>query len=248
MKFAGISILLSGHGAFKRPARNGLPACIYNIKLNLTACALHVKLPCSMKIIYPLLLLFSLALQQSAPVINAPVTGQKLQGKVDVTGTTDVSNFASAELAFTYASDSTENWFAIQSLSQPVLNSVLAIWDTAFISDGDYQLRLRVTLQDGSFQDFVVKDLHIRNYTPDTPTPVVTVAITDTPTALPFSPPTEVIVTEAPTQTPRFTPTKLSPNPVSLTPDEIYSSVKRGAFFIIILFIIFGLLTRLRRP
>jgi hypothetical protein len=104
-----------------------------------------------------------------------------------------------------------------------------------------------VTLQDGSFQDVIVTDLQIRNYTPDTPTPVVTVAITETPTALPFLPPTEVVVTEAPTQTPRSTPTQLSPNPVSLTTYRIYTSIQRGAFIIIVLFIIFGLLTRLRR-
>jgi len=104
-----------------------------------------------------------------------------------------------------------------------------------------------VTLQDGSFQDAIVTDLHVRNYTPDTPTPVMQVAITDTPTALPFLPPTEVVITEAPTQTPRSTPTQLLPNPVSLTPNEIYGSVRRGAFIIIVLFIVFGLLTRLRR-
>jgi hypothetical protein len=200
-----------------------------------------------MKIIYPLFLFFALVVQQNAPVISAPVAGQKLQGKVDITGTTDVPNFASAELAFTYASDPTDNWFTIQALSQPVLDSVLAAWDTSFVSDGDYKLRLRVTLQDGSFQDAIVTDLHVRNYTPDTPTPVMQVAITDTPTALPFLPPTVVVITEVPTQTPRSTPTLLSPNPVSLTPNEIYGSVRRGAFIIIVLFIVFGLLTRLRR-
>lgn len=199
-----------------------------------------------MKIIYPLFLFFSLVVQQSVPVISAPVAGQKLQGKVDITGTTDVANFASAELAFAYASDPSDNWFAIQALSQPVPDSVLAVWDTSFISDGDYKLRLRVILLDGSFQDAIVTDLRVCNYTPDTPTPVVIVAITETPTALPFSPPTEVVVVEAPTQTPRSTPTQLSPNLVALTTDKIYGSVQRGAFIIIVLFIIFGLLTRLR--
>jgi hypothetical protein len=200
-----------------------------------------------MKIIYPLFLFFVLVVQQNAPVINAPVAGQKLQGKVDVIGTTDVPNFASAELAFSYASDSPGNWFTIQALSQPVLNSTLATWDTSFISDGDYKLRLRVTLQDDSFQDVIVTDLRIRNYTPNTPTPVVQVPITETPTTLPFTPPTEVVITEARTQTPRSTPTQLSQNPVSLTTDEIYVSVRRGTFIIIGLFILFGLFTRLRR-
>jgi hypothetical protein len=221
--------------------------CHANTKLGLTAFALHVKLPCSMKFIYPLFLFFVLVAQQNAPVINAPVAGQKLQGKVDVIGTTDVPNFASAELAFSYASDSAGNWFTIQAFSQPVLDTILTTWDTSFISDGDYKLRLRVILLDGSFQDVFVTDLRIRNYTPDTPTPVVQVAITETQTALPFSPPIQVVVTEAPTQTPHSTPAQLAPNPVSLTTDEIYGSVQRGAFIIIGLFIIFGLLIRLRR-
>jgi len=90
-----------------------------------------------MKIINLLFLSLTLAMQQNLPVISAPVAGQKLQGKVDIIGTTDVPNFASAELAFTYASDPTDNWFTIQALSQPVLDSVLAVWDTSFISDGD---------------------------------------------------------------------------------------------------------------
>ncbi len=86
----------------------------------------------------------------TSPVITAPTAGQILRGQVSITGTTDMSNFASAELDFAYASDSTGSWFLIQTFSQPVANSELAIWDTTSISDGDYILRLRVTLQDGS--------------------------------------------------------------------------------------------------
>ena len=198
-----------------------------------------------MRIIYPLLLWFTFAFQLTSPVISAPAVGQTLQGKVDITGTTSVPNFASAELDFAYASDSGDNWFTIQTLSQPVADSVLATWDTSLISDGDYKLRLRVALQDGSFQDVVVTDLHVRNYTPDTPTPVVTIAITETPTDLPLLSPTPIV--ELPTELPRLTPTPLALNPASLTTDEIYASLGRGAFVIVVLFIIFGLLTRFRR-
>jgi hypothetical protein len=218
-----------------------------DVKLDLTIFALHVKLTCLMKIIYPFLFFLSLALRQSVPVISAPVAGQKLKGEVEITGTTDVPNFASAELAFAYASDSADNWFTIQDISQPVLNAALAVWDTSFISDGDYKLRLRVTLQDSTFQDVIVTDLRVRNYTPDTPVPTVQAAITDTPTALPFSPPSEAVVLEAPTRVPHPTPTQLPPNPITLTVNEIFASVRRGAFIIIVLFIFFGLLARLRR-
>ena len=200
-----------------------------------------------MRIFYPLLFFFPLFLQQSAPLVTAPIAGQTLQGIVDIIGTINVPNFASAGLAFAYASDPAGNWFDIQTLSQPQADSVLATWDTTFISDGDYKLRLRVTLQDGSSQDVIVTDLHVRNYTSDTPTPTVQVAITETPTELPFSPPTSVVVTQVPTQPPHSTPTQLSANPASLTTYEIYASLQRGILIIIVLFIIFGLLARLRR-
>ena len=199
-----------------------------------------------MKLISPFFLFLALAVQQSAPAINAPAAGQNLQGRVDIIGTTDAPNFASAELAFAYASGPADNWFIIQALSQPVLDSTLAIWDTLLISDGDYQLRLRVTLLDGSFQDVIVTDLRVRNYTPDMPTPAAA-AMTETPAALPPLPPTEGSLIETPTRTPHPTPTQLPPNPASLTVDEIYAGVRRGIFIIIILFVIFGLLTRLRR-
>ena len=211
---------------------------------NLTIFALHVKLQCSMKLISSFLLFFALAVQQSAPVIHAPAAGQTLQGKVDISGTADAPNFASAELAFAYVSGPADNWFTIQTFAQPVLDAALASWDTSLISDGDYNLRLRVTSLDGSFQDVIVADLHVRNYTTVTP---ASAAMTETSTALPTLPSAEAALTEAPTQTPHPTPTQLPPNPASLTAAEIYASVWRGAFVIAFLFIAFGLLTRLRR-
>src|ERR1700690_2392778 len=100
----------------------------------------------------------------TSPVISAPTAGQILQGQVSIIGTTDIPNFASAQLDFTYASDSTGSWFLIQTFAQPVSNSTLAVWDTASISDGDYSLRLRVTLLDGSFQAVAVK-IKVQNQT-----------------------------------------------------------------------------------
>ena len=101
----------------------------------------------------------------TSPVITAPTAGQILRGQVSITGTTDIPNFASAELDFAYASDFTGKWFLIQTFSQPVANSAIATWDTTSISDGDYVLRLRVTLQDGSSQDATVK-VKAQNQTP----------------------------------------------------------------------------------
>jgi hypothetical protein len=46
---------------------------------------------------------------------------------------------------------------------------------------------------------------------------------------------------------PRATPTALEPNPVSLTQNEIYASLGRGALVIVGLFIFSGVLIRVRR-
>ena len=185
----------------------------------------------------------------TSPVINAPGAGQVLQGQISITGTTDVPNFASAELDFAYASDTTGSWFLIQTFAQPVANSALATWDTASISDGDYILRLRVTLQDGTFQDATVK-VRVQNETPlSTLTPTFTPVPSFTPVFTP-QPATPTIVAASPTLTapPVFsTPTALPPNPVEVQTGDIYAGVQRGALVILGLFIFFGILIRFRR-
>ena len=190
-----------------------------------------------------------LAQGTNSPVIIAPGASQVLQGQISVTGSTDVPNFASAELDFAYASDTTGSWFLIQTFSQPVANSALAAWDTTSISDGDYTLRLRVTLQDGTFQDATVK-VTVQNETPlSTPTPTFTPTATLTPVFTP-QPATPTLITPSPTLTlpPVFsTPTALPPNPVEVQTSDIYAGVQRGALFILGLFIFFGILIRLRR-
>ena len=185
----------------------------------------------------------------TSPVITAPTTGQILQGQVSITGATDMVNFASAELDFDYASDSTGSWFLIQTFSQPVANSALAVWDTTSISDGDYILRLRVTLQDGSFQDATVK-VTVQNQAPlPTSTSTIAQAVTFTPAFMSQpSTPVVVVVSPTPTSPPIFsTPTALPSNPVEVQTNEIYAGIQRGALVIIGLSIVFGVLIRLRR-
>jgi len=95
-----------------------------------------------------------------------PTDGQVLQGNVEVKGSIPSEGFVSATLAYAYADSDSETWFLISTISQPVNNDVLAIWDTSTISDGDYQLKLTVTRQNGQVQDVIVKKLLVRNYTP----------------------------------------------------------------------------------
>ena len=101
--------------------------------------------------------LFLLAAQDSPPIaITSPASGEILRGEITIIGSTDVPNFASAQLDFKYASDDGDSWFPLAALSQPALDSPLYLWNTASITDGDYILRLRVTLTDGTFHEATV--------------------------------------------------------------------------------------------
>ena len=192
-----------------------------------------------------LLILFSIAAQDTPPVaITSPAPDELLRGQVTITGRIDFPSFLSAQLDFAYASNPTDTWFSIQSFSQSLTDSTLAVWDTTTITDGDYVLRLRVNLADGTFQEVTVP-IKIGNDALPTPTPEPTstpepeTALIPTPFLLAASP--------TPTDLPRPTPTVLPPNPVSLGQNQIYTSLGRGALVILGLFALAGLIVRVRR-
>jgi len=196
-----------------------------------------------------LLFILLLALIQDAPVnISSPLAGETLRGQVEIIGSMDSPNFSSAELAFSYAASASADrlaWFSIQAFSQPVAGPVLAVWDTTPLTDGDYTLRLRVFLLDGSFQDALVPNLKIRNDAPP-PTEVVPTE-TDFPQLIATLPPPVLTVPPA-TAIPSFpSPMPLPANPASVTSSSIYSTFARGALIVFVLFIIFSLLLRLRK-
>lgn len=201
-----------------------------------------------------LLALMMLIFQETPIAITSPKSGEILRGQVNITGNMNVTNFASAELSFAYASDPTSTWFTIQTFSTALpsgegqeVRDVIAVWDTTTLTDDDYRLRLRVNLQDGSFQEFLVTDLKVRNDVP---------VATDTPTPTPTSEPEFVLETPLPTSTlvpvptrPVFpTPTSLPVNPASLTTRAINLTFGRGALLALAVFFVFGLFLRLRRP
>ena len=197
------------------------------------------------KLFLPFVLLL-IAAQDSPPIaITFPLPGDALRGEVTITGTTADPNFLSAQLDFSYASNPTGTWFALQAFSQPVTDSALAVWNTTSISDGDYILRLRVNFLDNTSQEITVP-VSIQN---DVPVSTATVAPTSTPNTVEVQIPTPFLLAASPTPTspPRPTPTALPTNPASLAQTAIYASLGRGALVIIILFILSGLIIRLRR-
>lgn len=206
---------------------------------------LYVRLM-KLTLLIPLVLLMIAAQDTPPAAITSPKEGDVLRGQVTIIGTTDVPNFLSAQLDFTYASTSAGNWFTLQTLSQPALDAALAVWDTTSVTDGDYILRLRVSLTDGRSQEVTVP-VRIQNDTPiPTATPVPTATLED---VISVQIPTPFLLAASPTPTdvPRPTPTPLPANPVSLSQSEIYGSLSRGALVIIGLFIFAGIGIRFRR-
>ena len=202
---------------------------------------IHIFLPVA------LFLLASQWRQDTTPVaIISPRAGDVLLGEVSIMGTTDISGFVSARLEFKYASDQADTWFLLQTLPQPAHDTPLFLWDTTTITDGDYILRLRVTLLDGTFQDAAVPVV-IQN---DRPLPTLTPAFTSTPeVSFQFQAPTPFLLAASPTPTevPRPTPTSLPANPASLDQNTIFASLGRGALVISGFYLFAGILLRFRR-
>src|SRR5215813_1120556 len=135
--------------------------------------------------------LSGIAYAQSNPSaqITSPKSGDSLFGVVSILGTASNPNMMRYSLDFDLQDDATEKWFTIAGpITQQVTNGVLGQWDTSKLQ-GRYQIRLRVTLRNGTVLDAIVQNLFVNN---KQPTPLPTVLPTATPippTALPTAGP-----------------------------------------------------------
>lgn len=173
--------------------------------------------------------------------ISNPGIGQALQGVVAVTGNSAIPGFQSSELSFAYSNDPTGTWFLIAEDQAAVENAILAHWDTATITDGDYQLRLVVHLASGQQQIASITGLRVRNYSAvetETPTPSPTPRPGNTPE--PTASPTSTLTLVPPTATP------VPPNPAIIEPQDLYENMGRGALAVIVFFSLFGIYRSLR--
>ena len=171
--------------------------------------------------------------------ISAPGPGEALQGVVEISGTTGLEGFQSAEISFAYQADPTSTWFLILQTNQPVLQGSLARWDTSTITDGQYRLRVQVFLQDGQVVEFVVDGLRVRNYSPvETSTPAVLPTGQPTLTLTP-TPLMDFVVT-APVLTP------LPTNPVELSEQRFTASVFQGVLVVFSAAVMAGIYLGLR--
>lgn len=116
-------------------------------------------------------------LAQTGSGITAPAPGETIAGVVEVRGTAVHPEYLRYELAFANQATGSD-WIVFAEGSQPVVDGVLAVWDTTVgqaigapvFPDGRYQLRLRVVKTDFNYDEFFVTDLIIQNEGP-TPTP-----------------------------------------------------------------------------
>ncbi len=197
------------------------------------------------RFLLPFIVLLIAAQDSARLAITSPAPEEALRGEVTITGSMAIPSFVFAQLDFAYATNPTDTWFSIQTFSQPIADSTLAVWDTTAISDGNYVLRLQVTLEDGTSQEVIVPVVVMNDVPLSTPT---VVPPTSTP-EIAVQIPTSFLLAASPTPTdlPRPTPTMLPPNPAALGQNQIYGSLGRGALVMIGLFIFAGLTVRLRR-
>ena len=168
--------------------------------------------------------------------ITAPLPGETVAGVVEVRGTAVHPDYLRYELAFLYLDSGAGDWIVFADGDQPVVQGVLAIWDTTVgqnigapvFPDGRYQLRLRVVKTDYNYDEYFVTDIVVSNAGPTpTPTPDETgVAATQTAVSAPATPFSSSdssfqqatplpSLTPFPTLTPRATPAANAATPAA---------------------------------
>ncbi len=185
------------------------------------------------------------------PPISYPPETELIRGVVEVRGTATHADFWKYEVAA--APFGTENWFNIFISETPVVDGVLARWDTQTVPDGTYTLRLRVVRRDGNYDEFKVQRVLVANSLPtDTPTPEVSPSPTVTPTPIPPTATPVFVTPDIPTPTPAPTAT---PTPLALAStgsdgglgsasqiiEQTKSGVKYGAGAVLAIFVTIGI-------
>lgn len=99
--------------------------------------------------------------------ITRPQDGEVLHGVVTIEGSAAHPAFVAYELSFAYDPNPTDTWFPIiDDFQTPVTDGRLGLWDTTSITDGDYQLRLLVILENDSHLEAYARGLRLRNMSP----------------------------------------------------------------------------------
>lgn len=115
--------------------------------------------------------------------ITRPQDSEVLHGVVTIEGSAAHPAFVAYELSFAYDPNPTDTWFPIlDDVQTPVTDGRLGLWDTTSITDGNYQLRLYVVLENDSRLEAYARNLQVRNTTPAETQPAREEATTSTET------------------------------------------------------------------
>ncbi len=107
-------------------------------------------------------------------VILSPVPGSVVAGNIQVLGAAIHPLFLQYQLEYGPDPNPGNLWYPASGISQnPIFNGLLGIWNTTLVQDSVYQLRLRVTLRDGTSLATVVNNIRVQNQAP-TPIPSAT--------------------------------------------------------------------------
>ena len=183
----------------------------------------------------PLNALFQMA---DRPRIDLPRPGDVLQGVINVQGSTDVTDFQSADVAFSYEGNQPETWYLIQQSHDKVKKGVLASWDTTTIADGTYRLRIVVNQLNNQSVEVIVPNLRVRNYTP---------VETNTPELAKGDGVQQTVVLPTATRSIRPTSTDLPVNPAQVTSVRFSFSLVQGIVYSGILFALLGIYLAARK-
>jgi hypothetical protein len=174
---------------------------------------------------------------QGANGITSPRDNAVVRGVVLIEGTATDTSFLRYELAFFKEFDPHGEWVVFATGDQPVVNGVLAAWDTMvgrdagtpFYLDGTYRLRLRVVRQDSNYDEYHVLGISLDNeQQAETPT--------ETPEAEPTGSPIPTSALMVPTELPTLTPFPTgTPRPTAqqegdVAVEEEPESVPQGSF------------------
>ena len=165
--------------------------------------------------------------------IQSPVDGEYLQGNVQIIGTVTGTGLQTADISFRYQDSQSQSWFVISQTTSPVVDDIIATWDTSTIADGVYQIRVLAVFENGRELEEIINNLNLRNYTPFDPIK------TENPELISTEYLQNQIVTDAATPTLSASPTPMPPNEMVISQSQfITTAIQGGILGVLFLFVI----------
>ena len=172
--------------------------------------------------------------------IQSPVDGEYLQGSVQIIGTVTGTGLQSAEISFRYQDSQSQSWFVISQISSPIVDDMIATWDTSTIADGMYQIRVLAVFENGRELEEIINNLSVRNYTP------FDLIKTENPEAISTENLQNQIVTVEVTQTLRPSPTVMPPNEMIITQSQFITTAIQGGILGVLFLLVIALFIIIR--